>query len=338
MNKEELFNEISKIGLSEDEYEIALFKILEKTVSFLNGDSGFVYLLKDKRNFIKTVSYGTIELPNKIEMGKGGIGIGVIEEKPLILSSQEVPEISDISSCMIVPLYDKMGLVGIFGLLSSNFLFKEEKLSLFSQIAGEINLCLEIFRLSKSIYEGVLFSTVQTLVSVIEAIDPNLRGHSWNMARYAVALASKMGLAKIQIEAIKYAALLHGIGRIGIPARIWRKEGPLDDDELKAMRSHSIIGEKIVEKANFPFDVASIVRSHHENYDGSGYPDGLKMDEIPIGARIISLANAWEAMTSERSYKTSKSIEEAISEIKEKKGSQFDPEIVDIFLSMIEGK
>ncbi|MEW6679962.1 MAG: HD-GYP domain-containing protein [bacterium] len=336
MNKEKLLNDISKIGLQEEDEKIALFKIIEASVSFLNGDSGFIYLSKDKEGFIKTVSYGTLEIPNKIEIGKGGIGCAISEEKPLILSRNELPEIKDISQAMIAPLYDKMGLVGIFGLASSNAVFSKDDLSVFSQIQAQINLCLEIFRLSKSIYEGVLLSTIQTLVSVVEAIDPNLRGHSWNMARYAVALASKMNLPKIQIEAIKYAALLHGIGRIGIPDRIWRKEGSLTDDELKAMRAHAIIGEKIVEKAKFPFNVASIVRSHHENYDGTGYPDGLKKDEIPIGARIIALANAWEAMTGERPYRQSKTIEEAIAEIKSKKGTQFDPEITDIFLSMME--
>ncbi|MEW6681234.1 MAG: HD-GYP domain-containing protein, partial [bacterium] len=318
-----------------DNQEIALFRIIQASVSIFNSDGGFIYLLKDKV-FIKVVAYGTIEIPNKIEMGKGGIGSALMEKKPLILLKNDLPEIKDISGAMLSPLYNKMGLVGIFGLLRSNAFFKQEDLSIFSQIQGEINLCLEVFRLSKSIYEDVLFSTVQTLVSVVEAIDPNLRGHSWNMARYAVALASKVGLPKIQLEAIKYAALLHGIGRIGIPDRIWKKEGPLTEDELRAMKAHVIIGEKIVEKAEFPFDVAGIVRSHHENYDGSGYPDGLKKDEIPIGAKIISLANAWDAMTAERSYRPSKTIEEAIKEIKAKKGTQFDPEITDIFLSMVE--
>ncbi|MEW6103415.1 MAG: HD-GYP domain-containing protein [bacterium] len=336
MNKEKLLNDISKICLQEDDYEIALFKIIEASTSFLNADSGFIYLSKDKEGFIKTVSYGTIEIPNKIEIGKGGIGYAISEEKPLILSRNELPEIQGISQAMIAPLYDKMGLKGIFGLISLNAKFSENDLSIFSQIQGEINLCLEIFRLSKSIYEGVLFSTVQSLVSVVEAIDPHLRGHSWNMARYAVALASKIGLPKIQIEAIKYGSLLHGVGRIGIPDKIWKKGGPLNEDELKAMRAHVIIGEKIVEKAEFPFDVASIVRSHHENYDGTGYPDGLKGDEIPIGARIIALANAWEAMTAERPYRQSKTMEEAIAEIKSKKGIQFDPEMTDIFLSMVE--
>ncbi len=335
MNKEELLIEISKIALTSDEQEIALFKIIEASLPFLNSDCGFIYLSKDKVEFIKTVSYGTIEIPTKIELGKGGIGCAILEEKPLILSKDEVPEIRDIKGAMIAPLYDKMGLRGIFGFLRSNSNFSENELSIFLQIQGETNLCLEIFRLSKSIYEDVLFSSVQTLVSVVEAIDPNLRGHSWNMARYAVALSSRMNLPKIQIEAIKYAALLHGIGRIGIPDRIWRKEGPLAEGELRAMKSHTIIGQKIVEKANFPFDVASIVRSHHENYDGGGYPDGLKGDEIPIGARIVAVVNAWDAMTAERSYRPSKTIEEGVEEIKAKKGSQFDPEIVDIFLSMM---
>lgn len=335
MNKE-LFNEISKIILGGDDLEIVLFKITEECVSFLKADASFVYLSKNKEKFIKRVSYGTIDLPREIEKGKGGIGLSLLEERPLILSSVEVPEIKDTSSILITPLYDKIGLRAIFGLVRSHAIFNENDLFLFSQIASQINLCLEIFRISKSIYEDVLFSTVQTLVSVIEALDPNLRGHSWNMARYGVALASRMNLPKIQIEAIKYASLLHGIGRIGIPDRIWKKEGPLAPDELKAMRSHVIIGEKIVEKANFPFDVANLVRSHHENYDGTGYPDGLKGTQIPLGARIISLVNAWDAMTAERSYRKSKTIDEAISEIKSKRGVQFDPEITDIFLSMME--
>lgn len=335
MNKE-LFNEISRIILTSVELEIALFNIVEKCVPFFEADGAFIYLSKDKEKFIKTVSYGVIELPQEIEKGRGGLGLCLLEEKLLILSRHEVPEIKDISSILIAPLYDKMGLRAIFGLFRSNAIFKENDLFAFSQIASLTNLCLEIFRVSENIYGGVLLSTVKTLISIIEALDSNLRGHSWNMARYGVALASYMGLPKIQIEAIKYACLFHGIGKIGIPERIWRKEGALDPDELEAMRSHVIIGEKIVEKAKFPFDVAGIVRSHHENYDGSGYPDGLKGTEIPLGARIVCVVNAWDAMTSERSYKKSKTIDEAISEIKSKRAVQFDPEITDIFLSMIE--
>lgn len=337
VNKKDLFNTISNICLTTDELEIALFKIVDVCIPFLKCDGGFIYLLKNNK-FVKTISLGAIELPQEIEKGRKGMGVALLEERPLILLPVEVPEIKDISSSMLAPLYDKLGLKAIFLLVHSNAIFKEDDLSVFSQIASCLNLCLEIFRVSKSIYEDVLFSTVKTLVSVIEAIDPNLRGHSWNTARYAVSLASYMNLPKIHIEAIKYAALLHGIGRIGIPDRIWKKKGPLDPDELKAMRSHVIVGEKIVENANFPFDVAGIVRSHHENYDGTGYPDGLKGDKIPVGARIISLANAWEAMTSERSYRRGKTIEEAIMEIKNKRGAQFDPEITDIFLSTMEGR
>ncbi|HAW50567.1 TPA: hypothetical protein DCX16_06435 [bacterium] len=336
MNKTNLNIEISKVALLEEDELDVLFRITELIANSVNADSGFIFLSKGKDKYKREAFWGTIDIPKEIERGKGCLGLSIAEEKPLILSSEELFEISNAKSCLIAPLRDKMGFRGIIGFVRGEISFSENELNNLVAISSEINLCLEIFRINRAIYEGVLFSTVQTLISVIEATDPYLRGHSWNVARYSVALASKMDFPRIQIEAIKYASLLHEVGRICIPHRIWRKESELSEEELNAVKTHAIIGEKIVEKAEFPFDVASIVRSHHENYNGAGYPDGLKGDKIPIGARVLSVTNAWDAMVSDRPYRSSMTVGEAILELKNGRGGQFDPKIVDVFLSIIE--
>ncbi|MDI6752621.1 MAG: HD domain-containing phosphohydrolase, partial [bacterium] len=121
-----------------------------------------------------------------------------------------------------------------------------------------------------------------------------------------------------------------------VPDKIWKKESKLLPEEWGVIETHSIICEKIVKEADLPFEVAPIIRSHHERWDGQGYPDKLKGEEIPLGARIIIIANAWDAMVSKRVFRKARTIDEAKKEMKKGKGFQFDPNLVDLFFLMIE--
>lgn len=334
--KEKILLEIASLVFDKEEKEEALYDILKRLISYIKADGGFIYLNKDGDCLIKIAQDGIIDFPRQIQKGEGIIG-GLAKGIPSLFSEDELLDWKNIKSAISVPLRNKKGECGLLGLVREKEVFAENELSDLTIFSVQISLGLEMFRLRESLYEGVLLSTVKALVGVMEAIDPNLRGHSWNVARLSVALATRLSMKRTEREAIKYAALLHGIGRVGVPDRIWRKESKLLPEEWSVVETHSLICEKIVKEAGLPFEVAPIIRSHHERWDGQGYPDKLKGEEIPLGARIIVIANAWDAMVSKRAFRKAKTIDEAKEEMKKGVGAQFDPNLVDTFFSMIEG-
>jgi len=159
--------------------------------------------------------------------------------------------------------------------------------------------------------------------------------HSNRVSRISQAIASKMNFSKDAVKQMKIAGLIHDIGKIGVDENILNKPGRLTVDERRDMERHPEIGWKILSSANEFLELAQFVLNHHERWDGSGYPNGLKGEEIQLEARIISVADAYDAMTSERSYKTGMSQEEAVKELKRCSGTQFDPEIVDVFVNLV---
>lgn len=174
--------------------------------------------------------------------------------------------------------------------------------------------------------------TIKVLAQAIEARDHYTHSHSENVAKYATVIASEMGLSAKEIETIRQACELHDLGKIGIEDSILMKPEALTKEEWVEIRKHPVIGATILEPLTFLSDVIELVRQHHEHYDGSGYPDGKKGEEISLGARIINLADAYEAMRSARSYrKIPLSKEAAIEEIRNHSGTQFDPKVVEAF-------
>jgi putative nucleotidyltransferase with HDIG domain len=171
--------------------------------------------------------------------------------------------------------------------------------------------------------------TLTSLMSALDARDRETEGHSTRVSRLTCLLAEEIGLSGHQLKAIERGALLHDIGKIGISDTVLHKPGKLTDEEWKTMRIHPDIGARIVEGIPFLQDALSVIRYHHERWDGSGYPIGLKGDEIPIQARIFAVADVFDALTSRRSYRTKSSAEEAIQYIKEQSGILFDPLIVE---------
>ncbi len=178
--------------------------------------------------------------------------------------------------------------------------------------------------------------TIKVLAQAIDARDHYTHSHSENVAKYAVAIAEEMGLSVKEVEAIREACELHDLGKIGIVDNILSKPSSLTKEEFEQIKRHPTIGAQILEPLTFLSDVIEMVRQHHEHFDGSGYPDGRKGEDILIGARIIHLADAFEAMTSPRAYrKIPLTKEEATAEIKKNKGTQFDPKVVDAFFKVI---
>src|SRR5271165_4893665 len=139
-----------------------------------------------------------------------------------------------------------------------------------------------------------------------------------------------MGLDEEELEALRAGALLHDIGKLAVPEHIINKPGRLSPEEFEKMKIHPIVGAEILERVNFPYPVVPIVRAHHEKFDGSGYPDGLKGDQIPIGARILSVVDCLDALASDRQYRSAMPLDEAIKIIVEESGKSYDPQVVKI--------
>lgn len=174
--------------------------------------------------------------------------------------------------------------------------------------------------------------SVKVLAEAIDAKDPYTRGHSDRVKRMSLAIARQMGFSEERLENLEYGALLHDIGKIGIKDEILQKQGKLSQGEYEYIQEHPLIGVKIVEGVEFFKDKIPMIRYHHEFYDGSGYPDGLKGEAIPLEARIISLPDAFDAMTSARPHRGVMPLQDVLAELERCKGRQFDPKILEIFL------
>jgi hypothetical protein len=174
------------------------------------------------------------------------------------------------------------------------------------------------------------------LANAIEAKDSYTRGHSERLAKLAGACAARMGLTPDEVGAVKLGAILHDVGKIGIPDRILRQSMALTEDEMAWMRRHPQIGADIIAPVEGLHHVAPLIRHHHEKWDGSGYPDGLKCEAIPLGSRIISVADAFEAMVADRIYRPSLGLAKAMEEIRVGSGTHFDPTVVEVFVDMID--
>jgi len=174
--------------------------------------------------------------------------------------------------------------------------------------------------------------SVKVLAEAIDAKDPYTRGHSDRVKRMSLAIAKKMGFSEERLENLEYGALLHDIGKIGIKDEVLQKQAPLSSEEYQYIQEHPLIGVKIVEGVEFFKDKIPMIRYHHEHYDGNGYPNGLAGEAIPLEARIISLPDAFDAMTSARPHRGVMPLQNVLAELEKCKGKQFDPKVLEIFL------
>lgn len=178
------------------------------------------------------------------------------------------------------------------------------------------------------------FSTVEALTAAIEAKDPYTRGHSKRVTRLAMIMAERFGLSEVDTRNLKYGAALHDIGKIGIRGQILNKRGKLTREEYEIIKQHPAIGERMIESVNFLQGARPIVRSHHERFDGTGYPDGLRDEEIPFLARIAAVVDLFDALTTDRPYRNAYTSQETSLIIKQGIGSEFDPVVAKEFLEI----
>ena len=180
----------------------------------------------------------------------------------------------------------------------------------------------------------LFYKTIKSIASALDAKDPYTHGHSMRVTLYSIILAQELNLSSHDKDLVETAGLLHDIGKIAIPTSILCKPGKLTDDEFSVMKSHPVNSERLILSIKKLNEVCPGVKHHHERWDGNGYPDHLKGEEIPYTARIIALADTYDAMTSTRSYRTALTHEVAIDEIKRCSGAQFDPELAKKFVEI----
>jgi HD-GYP domain-containing protein (c-di-GMP phosphodiesterase class II) len=177
-------------------------------------------------------------------------------------------------------------------------------------------------------------ATVRGMAAAVEAKDEYTAGHLYRVTRYGLSMLELLAPDRVRDPSFEYGFLLHDVGKLGVPDAVLTKPGPLDGSEWRQMRSHPAIGVRIIEGIPFLGGASSIVRSHHERWDGNGYPDGLRAVDIPLGARLFAVADSFDAMTTDRPYRSALSIDHAVAELRAETGKQFWPDAVEALLAL----
>ena len=239
-------------------------------------------------------------------------------------------------SLMSVPLVVDHEGIGVININSkkSGEKFIGSDIRLFREVAAQVSIGIENMRLYKSQHE-IYMRTIRALASAIDAKDHYTKAHSEQVTGYAVAIAEELGLPSSEIETIKEAAQLHDLGKIGIHDYILTKSEQLTPQEWEKVKLHALKGAQILEPLGFMKGAITLIKQHHERYDGQGYPHGYKAKEIALGARIMAVADAYDAMVSERPYRKAYSKKGAIEELKKNSGTQFDPQVLKAFLKVL---
>jgi len=240
-------------------------------------------------------------------------------------------------SIMAIPLKIRSMVFGILISLirDGQGYFDEKDLYFLNFLVEKASSLTENLALYENIYES-LFSTLYAFVETIEARDPYTKEHSTRVTSYAVSIAKTIGCSQEEIDMLNVSGNLHDIGKIGIPDNILLKPGQLTDGEYEVIKKHPIIGSNIIGHFGMWTDEQKIIKHHHERWDGRGYPDRLKGEGIPFLSRILSVADVYDALTSDRSYRKRMQDEVAVKIIRENAGEQFDPKSVDVFLRLYE--
>ena len=243
----------------------------------------------------------------------------------------------EVVSEIAVPLLSKGRVVGVLNVETDREgAFTESTLEFLTTIAQQASVAIENARLYEMLEQNY-FDTVRTLVLAMDAKDPYTRGHSVRVRRYAVELASALGMDEEDTKKVSYAGLLHDIGKIGMREDILLKPGELTPEEFEEVKLHSVLGGKLVDNVALLAGVGPLIRSEHESFAGGGYPDDLAGEAIPLGARIIAVADAYDAMTTDRAYHQAMSPGDAFKELRACAGNQFDPRVVEALVHIVTG-
>lgn len=354
-NLEHAFDRLStiyKIGLainSTMDIDRLFNLIVRSTTSTLDAQIGYIILYDKEQQELKVtnlIASGKLSAPQKaIKMRDTSVSTWVINNRqPLLIADiNQAPQFDRFSelgyerkTLICAPLMVMDEIIGTISVVnkSDNSQFYSYELEMLTTIAAQAAIAIKNATLYDEQQQTYL-NTIQALVTAIEASDSYTKGHSERVTRYSVEIGRRFNLSSDRLQILERAAILHDIGKIGIDLSLLHKEGKLSAHDVSELQLHPLIGMKILEPIDFLKDVRTCIGQHHERYDGLGYPNHIKHTDQLLESRIIGVADAFDAMTSDRPYRKALSLEVAITELMENSGTQFDPAVVAIFSDIL---
>lgn len=325
-----------ELGLKEQ-----LQTLLNMASTILKSSGGIIFLPEEMfSNLRVAASFGGVKASDEVALSR--VAQWVFENGEAISVDRETAgeRFDNLtlghSACAASPLMVRDKPVGVMVVVrdEKEGTFDHTDLEVFSNFASQAAVAIENTQLYERL-QNTYLGIIASLAAAIEARDPYTVGHSARVTKYAIAIAEAMGLSVEEVEEIRLAGLLHDLGKIGIPDQVLNKPGPLSEDEFMLIKTHPALSMRIIEPLPHLGNIMPIIYNHHERFNGSGYVEGKVGNDIPLGARIIAVADAFEAMTSDRPYRPALSKEEALSELRRGAGTQFDPGVVDVFLRLL---
>lgn len=331
---------IDRMHTSEDIYQ----GMSALAARYLDSEKTAVLLLDRSTNQLLVIAVHGFEEEaigqSAATLGQGVLGKVAAEGQPMFGQGENETRLSNFlpvkGPFFVVPINIREEIFGVLlvGEKSGGLPYNGEDMFVARFLCQKAVLSIENIALYESMVAN-MHSTLGALVSAMEAKDPYTRQHSRRVTNFSVLTAQAMNLSIDQVESLRFAAYLHDIGKIGVKDHILLKDSRLSDQEYEQIKLHPVIGEAIIQAMDLTQNERSIIRHHHERWDGRGYPDQLSGEGIPLLARIVAVADAYDAMTSDRPYRKAKNRDDAVREITRCSGEQFDPKVVEAFLEML---
>lgn len=325
--------------------------VLNKAEEVMEAEASSVFRIDEKTNELYFITArgakGKEAKEIRVPIGKGIVGWVAQHGKSLL-----VPDVRKdprwfkgvdkktkwvTRSIMAVPLITKGKTIGVAEVLNKRGRkqFNKDDLELFEALGNQIAIAIENASLYKELDE-LFLSSIRSIVEAVDAKDPYTKGHSSRVVEYSLMVGGALNMGKDDLKDLEVSAILHDVGKIGVPDKILGKPGKLTFEEYAYMKRHPELGAAIIEPIAELRRVSPNILYHHERYDGAGYPKGLKGENIPLFARIICVADSFDAITTDRPYRKKRSSKKACEELERCSGTQFDPQLVEVFVQQFE--
>lgn len=322
--------------------------IMERGMKVMDAEGCSVLLVDEKEKKLQFVAASGAKKEEvkklSLNMGEGVAGWVAQNDQPLLIDdvskddrfSKKIDETltQKTKSLICVPLKVKERTIGVMEVMNKrgDRTFTERDMVLFKPLSAQAAVAIERAKLYEDL-EDMYISTVKSLAAAIDAKDPYTRGHSERVTRFSMLIAKELGLDDKTQRDVQLCGLLHDVGKIGVPISVLRKKDKLTDEDWKHIRRHPVLGAEIVSPIAQLKELIPNIRHHHERYDGKGYPDKLKGEDIPLISRILAVADTFDALTSERPYRSGLADKAALEEMEVVKGTQLDPACVEVFVT-----
>lgn len=346
-----LLSQLSQILNSTLDHQEVRRRAMEAATQLMKAEVGSLLLIDEEKNQLCfEVALGDKEETIKkitLNLGEGIAGWVAQNGDPLIINAPEkdlrffrgVDERTEFrtKNIICVPVKVKERTIGVLEAINKKEEegFNEEDLSLFTSLSDQVAIALDNARLYQEL-EEMFFQTAESLADAIEKRDPYTGGHTKRVTTYSLATAKHLPMKPMEVKWLKISAVLHDIGKIGIDDQILRKPDRLNPEEFNQIKQHADMGAEIIDHIKQLRNIIPGVKYHHEQIDGKGYPEGLRGEKIPIIAKIVSVGDTFDAMTTDRPYRKALSKEMAIKELRRCSGTQFDQEVVEAFVKAYE--